>query len=413
MSFKHILSGACFALALSLSQFALAEAQAERAEKNLYQVAMELMAEGRYDEMRVVLEELVSTEPEHAGAWLDIAMLYCSMGNAEKAEALFDSIEARFLPPPGIRDVIAQRRAQGCKVEKKTFFSRMQLGYGFDSNVNQGARNPNFSVGGGDTQINLVLAPEFSPRSDHFTALSGEFAKELTSSGTLGFVQLNARKYETLSQFDMNRLLLGVEHPWKISNWELRSTAALGVVTLDGATYQRQSQLQLYVAPPLPLPTSWKLGVAGGWTHLNYPSLTNFDSDWWELRAMLTHRSALAFVQASLGYALDHGSEQRPGNDRSGPIASLTGRFKLSEKVLGELSWNFQNWRGAKPYSPGFIDQVREQSTHVLRAAVIVPVAAEHALHLEYRNVKNNENISLFEYQGSIFQASWQWNFGD
>ena len=90
MSFKHLLSGACFALALSLSQLALAEAQGGRAEKNLYQVAMELMAEGRYDEMRVVLEELVSTEPEHAGAWLDIAMLYCSMGNAEKAEALFE-----------------------------------------------------------------------------------------------------------------------------------------------------------------------------------------------------------------------------------------------------------------------------------------------------------------------------------
>lgn len=413
MSLKHSFFGVLSALAVALSQPAWGEALAEKPEKNLYQEAMELMAEGRYDEMRVVLERLVNTEPEHAGAWLDIAMLYCSMGNAPKAEALFDSIEARFSPPPGIREVIAQRRALGCTAQKPTLFARMQLGRGFDSNVNQGARSLNFSVGTGGSQINLVLTPEFSPRSDHFTALSGEVAKELNTSGTLGFVQMQARKYDTLSKYDLNWLLAGIEHPWKIGQWELRTTGALGLVTLDGEAYQRQSQLQIYAAPPLALPTGWKFGVAGGWTHLAYPSLTNFDSNWWEARGMLTYRSDRLLIQGSAGYSLDRGSEQRPGNDRSGPIASINSRMRLVGNVMGELSWNFQNWRGSQPYSPGFIEQKRDQSTRVLRAAVIIPVLPEHALHLELRDVRNDENISIFEYKGRIAQASWQWKMGN
>jgi hypothetical protein len=397
---------------LCLGRPVFAEAPVAKAETNLYQEAMVLIGEGRYDEARLALERLVSTEPEHAGAWLDIAMLHCSMGNAREAEALFDSIEARFSPPPGIREVIAQRRALGCKGEKQNVFARLRLGRGFDSNVNQGARSPNFSIGAGNSLINLVLTPEFTPRSDHFTLFSGDFAKALSSSGTLGFVQVQARKYDTLSKYDLNWLLVGIEQPWKVGGWGLRGTGAFGLVTLDGSSYQRQSQLQLYAAPPLSLPTGWEGGIAGGWTNVTYPSLSSFDSQLWESRGMLTYRSDRTFVQASAGYAFDRGSDQRPGNDRSGSIASVTGRLRLAGNILGELSWSLQNWRGKQAYSPGLIDQRREQSTRLWRAAMIFPITAGHALHAEFRDVRNHENISIFEYDGRVFQLSWQWQTG-
>lgn len=413
MSLKFLRFAVFACLTLGLARPVLAEAMADASDKNLYQEAMELMADGRYDAARRVLERLVDTEPEHAGAWLDIAMLHCSMGNAREAAALFDSIEARFSPPPGIQEVIAQRRALGCKDAPPPVFARMRLGRGVDSNVNQGARSPNFSVGTSSGLINLVLAPEFAPRSDQFTALSGDFAKVLTPSGALGFVQLQARQYDTLSKYDLNGLLLGVDQAWKLDGWRLRGTGAVGLVTLGGAVYQRQTQLQLYAAPPLAPGTGWEGGLAGGWTQVSYPALSGFDSQLWESRGVLTYRTDRLFVQASAGYAFDRATGQRPGNDRSGVIASLTGRLTWAGNVQGELSWNLQNWRGSEPYSPGLIDQRREQTTRQLKAAVTLPISAGHALHAEFRDVRNHENISIFDYAGHVLQLSWQWQTGN
>jgi hypothetical protein len=38
-----------------------------------------------------------------------------------------------------------------------------------------------------------------------------------------------------------------------------------------------------------------------------------------------------------------------------------------------------------------------------------VPFRDHHALQLEWRRVKNNENISLFQYNSRLLQLSWQW----
>ena len=38
-----------------------------------------------------------------------------------------------------------------------------------------------------------------------------------------------------------------------------------------------------------------------------------------------------------------------------------------------------------------------------------MPVAARQALRLELRHVRNDENVSLFTYQSSQVQLSWEW----
>ena len=72
------------------------------ADDGLYEQAMQLIAEGRYGEANAVLRRLVSAEPEHAGAWLDIAILQCSIGNAEEAEALKIELSRAWIRIPGI-----------------------------------------------------------------------------------------------------------------------------------------------------------------------------------------------------------------------------------------------------------------------------------------------------------------------
>ena len=92
---------------------------------------------------------MVQQEPEHAGAWLDLAILQCKLGYAQEAERLFAEIEARFQPPPGIREIIARLRAQGCAGWQPVKRLSLMVGRGISDNVNQGASTPNFTIGGG------------------------------------------------------------------------------------------------------------------------------------------------------------------------------------------------------------------------------------------------------------------------
>lgn len=382
------------------------------ADDGLYEQAMQLIAEGRYGEANAVLRRLVSAEPEHAGAWLDIAILQCSIGNAEEAEALFATIESRFSPPPAIREVIAQQRARGCRRELPEASARVRLGRGYDDNVNQGARNLNFSIGSGGSLINLVLTPDFAPKADHFTGLTSDYVQPLTPEETQGFVQFQARRYDNYSDYDLGSLIAGVEVPWRSGDWQWRGSAALGALTLGGNLYQRQGQAQLQLTPPQALPAGWEASGAAGWTRIGYPTLSSFDSQIWDARGLLTYRSSDTYALGSVGYAYDHGTTQRPGGDRRGLVASLTARRRVAGEMLAELGWNLQNWNGERVYSPGLIDVAREQSTRLLRAALIVPLGAQQAIHLEYRNVRNRENISLFEYREQMLQLSWQWQTG-
>ena len=93
-------------------------------------------------------------------------------------------------------------------------------------------------------------------------------------------------------------------------------------------------------------------------------------------------------------------------------FASLNARALLGGGWLGELSWQYQNWAGAQAYSPGLIDVARRQHTQLTRATLWYELTKQQALYLEYRGVRNRENISLFEYQSRAWQLGWQWQFG-
>lgn len=50
--------------------------------------------------------------------------------------------------------------------------------------------------------------------------------------------------------------------------------------------------------------------------------------------------------------------------------------------------------------------------TQLTRATLWYELTKQQALYLEYRGVRNRENISLFEYQSRAWQLGWQWQFG-
>jgi len=383
--------------------------QTRLAQQDLYLDAMQSIAEGRKTDASQALTRMVEQEPQHAGAWLDLAIIQCELGHANEAQRLFHIIETRFSPPPGIMEVIARQRAQGCTGWQPHQHLLLTTGRGTDSNINQGASDPNFSLGNGEHRIDLQLLPQYLPAADRYTFLLAEYARDISRNGSTGFIQWQAHRNDTASAYDTMAVTAGMEVPWRFAQWSVHSSGMLGALTLGNRLYQQQSQLQARITPVgmLANPIQWSLVT--GLSHVAYPTLTDFDTNTAELRGLLTYRTDRLQGHASLGVVYDHALGARPGGDRQGWYASTQVQTRLAEKLLAEFSWTAQTWTGRSPYSPGLIDQSRHQQTRLLRAAVIVPLAERHSLRLEWRQVQNQENISIFQYNNRQLQLSWQW----
>lgn len=398
----------CWALWLPLAWCGGAHAQ-KLAQQDLYLDAMQSIIEGRQYDASETLMRMIEQEPQHAGAWLDLAIIQCELGQAKEVARILDVIETRFAPPPPIMEVIHKLRASGCKGWQPRHSVSVSVGRGIDNNLNQGASNPNFSIGSGTSLIQLQLLPEFLPRGDQFTVLSGEYMRELNPNGGIVFAQGRLQQNDSLSSFNTTSLALGAEQPWRAGNWWLRGSGVTALLGLGGHLYQRQLQLQLRATPPLPLPRNLQFSLLGGASRVEYVTLTDYDSLNWEMRGLLTYRNGTSQAQASFGYLTDRAQANRPGGDRNGWLATLSGSRRLGSGITAELGWTGQTWVADSAYSPGLIDQARHQHTQVFRGGLSIPLAPKQALNIELRHVRNDENISIFQYNSSQLQVSWQW----
>lgn len=398
------------ALALLLGLLTLpAQAVSPEQERDLYLAAMQLMAAGKHAQARDALERLIAVEPQHAGAWLDLAISQCALGQASEAERLFREIEVRFAPSAGILEVIDSHRRQGCRAWVARSSAAVTLARGRDSNVNQGASNPVFATGSGPDRIEHLLADDFLPQADQYSQATLDYTRELNAIGSVVLAQARARHYDSLHRQDTTALLLGLDQPLQLGRWDTRGLATVSLVTLGGQLYQRQLQLQARVSPPLPLPANSGVVLAASLGQVDYVRRTNFDATTGELSALWNYQGQRSHVQVAAGALLDHGASERLGGDRHGWYNSAQWQLRTGNDYLAELGWTRQDWRGERVYSAELVDQVRHQSTRQWRAALTRQLSAQHSVQLEWRSVYNKENISLFQYHSQSAQLNWRW----
>jgi hypothetical protein len=406
---------ACLALGLGIGLGASAahaagtsEPAQETRDQALYREALEALAEGRRADASATLRHLVARSPQHVGALLDLALTQCGLGNTDEAERLFAILETRFTLPRDLLTLIAETREAGCKAWQPSRSTTVTFGRGNDRNVNQGASVSSLVTGNG-TPIELALLPDFLPHADQYSVLGVDHVRELTSNGTVGVLQYQVRRNDELHQYDTAALFGGIEAPWRIGAWTVRTGATLGAVSLGQQLYQRQAQLQARVTPPLRLPAGLQYSLIGNASYTDYLTLTNFNSYTVELRNLLSWRSGPWNASAGFSWMSDHARDQRPGGDRHGNFSSLLLRRTLSDKFSAELGYTRQSWRSASPYTPGLIDAVRAQRTEMLRVGISYQFAKQYSLQFEARAVHDRENIPIFQYNNRILQLSLLW----
>jgi hypothetical protein len=384
-------------------------AATESPEQALYREALEALSEGRRSDASETLRRLVEQAPLHAGAFLELALTQCGLGNADEAERLFAIIETRFNPSRDLLMLIAETRESGCKKWAPAKSTLVTAGRGFDRNVNQGASVSSLIVGN-DTPVELPLLPEFRPQSDQYTLIGVDHLRELTPNGSLGYLQYQVRRNDRLRQYDSAAVYAGIESPLRIGRWTVRTSGGLGVVSLGGRLYQRQGQLQARMSPGLPLPAGAQLNLIASATYSDYLTLTNFNSLILEGRTLLSWRHGPLAANASFSLMSDEARDQRPGGNRHGNYTSLIVKRTLPADFAVEMGYTRQTWNSALPYAPELlIDAVRAQRTEMLRTSLSYQLGKQQTLQLEARAVRNSENIPIFQYNNRILQLSLQW----
>ncbi len=373
--------------------------------QDLYREALDLINEGRKSDATDVLNKLLAAEPLHAGAWLELALLQCSLGNGKEAERLFQAVIVRFAPSQGIIDLIEEARALGCNNWYARSDSVLSLARGYDGNVNQGASDPTLLGADGSS---LSLSTDFQPKSDSYSLIGADYLREVTRNGATAFAQFQLRRNDVLHQYDTASLFAGVENGWRFGKYTVRGTAMAGLITLGNARYQHYSQLQGRIGKSLGKTMGAQLMASV--SHTNYLTLTNFDSDGSEVRAQFNYRDRGRSASVSMALLNDQASGMRPGGNRHGKQMSIQGSYPLSPELNLDLRVQYQDWRSQLVYSQGLIDIVRMQRTMGTRAALSYAITPTQTLMLEWRTTENRENISIFQYKNQQVQLNWQWH---
>lgn len=375
----------------------------------LYSKAMQLIAENRFAEAKIILINVIENEPNHAGAWLDLAIVQCELGNKAEADRLFDTLSIQFNPPSAILEVIAQQRNRKCADNSISKQLLINIERGFDSNVNQGASNPIFLLGSGTTQLELNLLPEFLPKSDQFTSAYLSSNADISSFGISTFAHIGLRQYDQFKAFNTAHISLGVEKAWQFEKQSVFAAFHVARLILDQSLYQKQSGVQFTIAPSNTHSKKIQWSISTGATHFQYPTLLNYDSTIYEFKNRLIFEKDNYQIQSFFGYLFDTPSNSRTGGARSGSFLGLTFRNKISPKLETEISWNRQLWKSQSAYSPGLIDQVRNQITDQKKVSFIFHAGTQSNLRLELRSLKNKENISILQYNNKSILLSWNW----
>lgn len=378
--------------------------------EDLYLEALKAIQEKRVNDARASLNALIVREPEHAGAWLELAIIHCEIGDREAAQRLFDDIRLRFNPSTGIQDVMHHYETTGCDSWKPQTLFRVSLDRGYDSNVNQGTHHTQFEIpfdtGNPLDKGKVVwnLSPDYLHQADNYSQLALDYGRDLNTNGGMIFAQFRARRNDNLRRYNFEQLLAGIEQPWRIKNQQLKLTVATSVLSLENKLFQKQFSLSNRWLLPVFLNKPYQLSVNTSVSRVQYLTSSNYDSTIYELRGNFDYQTEDHAFSSSASVLKDD-----TNNSRRGYAASLSYRRTLYKNIFAELNWNRQEWRGTYPYTPGFIDQIRHQRTNSVRAALSYPLHKNLSLKLDLRRTVNKENISIFEFNGTSSQLGLQW----
>lgn len=371
-----------------------------------YEQAMEAIRNEQLAEAIHRLETLRARTPEHAGALLDLAILYCRVGDKAKVDGALSTLEEEFGPPPKILALIQELRQRDCSAHHATLWS-VSMGLGHDTNVNQGSSINSFFLGTGPSLIRVSLDDEFLPQSSAFLSLNAYISRATDATNRI-YGAFAAQRYASVRRFDQATMALGYERTLPGDDWELSAGMNAAMKTLGGSLYQSALGGGVRIVPPAPYRWDLPVGLEVRLAYLHYPTRTSFDNletsvlvpSFWQFSDKLAAR-------ASAGWLVDNARGPRPGGDRAGATMGVEFFYRASDAWRAYAGWQARFLDGETPYAPPLLDAVQRQRRHLLSLAVERMLSEGSLIRLEYQHTENTDTIPIYRFDNDSIVLHW------
>jgi hypothetical protein len=343
----------------------------------------------------------VRRRPNHAGAWIDLALIDCQQGRQEEGRAILQRVENESSPPKNIRDLIAQLAGQACARQAFPKW-RAGLSLGYDSNVNLGATQDRVTLVTDAGIVDVLLAEGQRPRPDFFAETWVETAWSVWPGQVRAFVA--SRQYQSESDFDLTILALEGEHAWfgEAVDGVVRARWAHSLLGeenfLDAASFRAEivGRSDWHGLRP----------VAEAWAGYNrYPDYPEYEAWVWEARAGVASVSRTRAARAVALVFSDRALDQRPGGNRHGIGADLSGDWMLTPRLRASAMTRVLRIRDTEDYYQPLFPLQREQTVWLGRLELAMALRRDLVWHASWTGQYSDNNLGFLDYDSNVFQT--------
>jgi hypothetical protein len=371
---------------------------------------------GHAGEGVLALERYIIRFPDNDRARLELARGYFVLGEMVRAREEFDVV-ARKNPPPSVQATIDRFmdsiRAQETRYST-TATGYIEIGGGYDSNVNSGVGDPIISV---PTLGTVQLAQAGVKSGSRFLHLGvgGQFSYPVAPGvSLLGGASYEGKMHDDRfdRQFDQYGLNAygGVSY---IKDKDLyRATLSLSTLYVDynrfrdvtalGAEWHRQFD-------------EFNTGsVFGQYARLEYPGSPVRDADFYGMgvgwrRAFVGAMQPVFQVQALYGQERNDFSPAR--NDLSRDIYTLRGGLALTPAPQWGLSAGLAYTKSRFKENDPIFAATRDDDYYGLELGVSYRLSKQMTLRGDYQRSVNDSNLTLYEYKRDVFTLRARYEF--
>jgi outer membrane protein len=312
-----------------------------------YLLGVTALESGRANRATFVLERVITTNPGHLAARLEMARAYFELRDFERAEREFNFILGAA-PPAEIRALsqlyLARIReiAQPAGAGAGAFSGYAEASVGRDTNVAAAASQSSVFVPGLGTEF--VTDPMFQRRPDNFAALGAglEYAHAPRANlGILGGIDLRKRWYSELDTFDSGSTDVHAAVVHRLDDKDrMQYSARYNYYELDNSAYRETPSLGAQWTHRLSLRTRFALGAEAHRIRYRTDETRSSSSDLIAGSAGATHVLDPATITAVAGllyFGKDKAVAGRVDGDRRIVGASLGLQRRLFERAEGYL----------------------------------------------------------------------------
>ncbi|MEO8717984.1 MAG: tetratricopeptide repeat protein [Burkholderiales bacterium] len=357
---------------------------------------------GRPDRATLAFSRVLSLEPGHAGARIDMGRAYLALGNWAQARAAFDALLA-LEPPPALRAqlLVYLGEARGEGRSAATARGYLSVFGGTSSNVNQAPGESQVFVPG--LLAVLQLADQNVRKEDSFDGIGAGIEAAMPLGGRfslIGGAEYLGRFNMHESDFDVGGLAANVGLGWAGERHVVRGQLQAVRSTLGGSTSREVRALSLDFSENSAAPGS--LGTLFGFLHVGsyrHPpaELKVFDADFLTVGAganMPINQKSTASVVLLAGGDQDRGGN--PNGNRSGLGLRVAWERVLGPKLRLAVLAAVQNSH-YDGFDAAFLVR-REDRRSDLESFLRYQLAPKLELRLGFLRSVQESNIAIYQF---------------